>query len=73
MRVPSISITLKRVPSCDTSSPGSGARPSSRTNPAIVVVVDRELPLELLVEVVDRERAGDAYPPVGQLLDRLVG
>src|SRR5438034_2058688 len=37
-----------------------------------VVVLDRQGALELLVEVVDRERPVDAHPAVGQPLDRLV-
>src|SRR5215208_1447820 len=38
-----------------------------------VVVLDRERPAELLVEVVDREGAVDANPSVLEPLDRLVG
>src|SRR5262249_38332314 len=37
-----------------------------------VVILDRQLSVELLVEVVDRERAVDPPPALGQLLDRLV-
>src|SRR5207247_7188873 len=37
-----------------------------------VVVLDRQVDAELLVEVVDRERAVDPDAPVRELLDRLV-
>src|SRR5215203_860585 len=38
-----------------------------------VVVLDRERPAELLVEVVDRKGAVDPEPPVLEPLDRFVG
>src|SRR5438876_12133060 len=41
--------------------------------PDRVVVLDRQLPVELLVEVVDREGAVDPHAAVREALDRLVG
>ena len=75
MRWPSTSTTLKRRPSCSTSSPGCGGPAELAEDEAgdRVVVLLRQLGAELLVEVVDRERAVDADAVVVDPLDRLVG
>ena len=74
MRWPSTLSTWKTMPSWETSSPGSADRPELPEDEAgdRVVVLDRQVGVELLVEVVDREGAVDADRVVVDPLDRLV-
>ena len=74
MRLPSVSIDgeAQAVPLNRVALLGRAAEPAEDEARDRVVVLLRHRLVELLVEVVDRERAVDADAPLVELLDRLV-